>query len=299
MKRCQDVQDLERWLKASGYRRVQVLGLACRPLFSTLYTGGEPSSSSSAVPAVAEKTRQAGEAEASNGQTQWNPVASLLETDLSSMLGGPFAARRERALSDCEMAVEVSKDVCSDDPQALKAAKLKLGTAISDAIAAGVKERDLKRAREREAELQGLIDARGGLCFLCCRSGAKVEQHAAEAAATPTPIPRLRPGTKCRYDSATKKSVLSAVVQEFNESDCTYDLDVRPHAQPEFISPDPRASESDAWPAGTLVDYTSRARGRTERAVITSFNEGRFGNEGTYNLDVCRQVPVAEIRPRR
>ncbi|CAK0865362.1 unnamed protein product [Prorocentrum cordatum] len=177
VKRCRDVQDLERWLKASGYRRVQVLGLACRPLFSTLFTGGEPSPPrSTALPAVAEESPQAGEAEASHDRTKpWNPVASLMETDLS-MLGGPFAARRERALSDCEMAVEVSRDVRSDDPQALRAAKVKLGAAISDAVAAGVKERDLQRAREREEELQpaGRREGRPELPLLprgCARGG--------------------------------------------------------------------------------------------------------------------------------
>merc|ERR1712032_623720 len=94
-------------------------------------------------------------------------------------------------------------------------------------------------------------------------------------------------GTRCRYNSSSWSSWMPAVVQGFNETDVTYNLDVRQHAQLENISPDPDASASESWPPGTLVHYESSTVRHWLPSVIRSFNKaGQPGEEGTYNLDV-------------
>lgn len=112
--------------------------------------------------------------------------------------------------------------------------------------------------------------------------------------------PPLPVGTRCRYNSSSWSSWMPAVVQGFNESDGTYNLDVRQHARLENISPDPDASASEAWPPGTLVHYESSTVRHWLPSVIRSYNEvgDQPGKEGTYNLDVREFAQVDRMRPR-
>mmetsp|Transcript_24276 Transcript_24276/g.76322 ORF Transcript_24276/g.76322 Transcript_24276/m.76322 type:complete len:556 (-) Transcript_24276:101-1768(-) len=108
----------------------------------------------------------------------------------------------------------------------------------------------------------------------------------------------LQVGTRCRYNSSSWSGWMPAVVQGFNESDSTYNLDVRQHAKPENISPASDVPASEAWPPGTLVHYESSTVRHWLPAVIRSFVEGTNGGEGTYNLDVreCAQVDRMRLR---
>mmetsp|Transcript_24643 Transcript_24643/g.56894 ORF Transcript_24643/g.56894 Transcript_24643/m.56894 type:complete len:690 (-) Transcript_24643:62-2131(-) len=108
----------------------------------------------------------------------------------------------------------------------------------------------------------------------------------------------LPAGTKCCYVSPSYGSQL-AMVEGFNEEDCTYNLNVRPHAGMSSIMPDPHVPTRDSWPPGTLVTYLyNSATQKTMPGVIQSFNEGKNGAEGTYNLDVRLNASADRIRPR-
>jgi hypothetical protein len=109
---------------------------------------------------------------------------------------------------------------------------------------------------------------------------------------------RLSPYMKVRYNSASANRWLPAVVDSFNESNGTYNLDIRPQADPVNISPDPLVKVHEAWPEGTLVSYQSSTAGRSLDAIIISFVEGTGGINGTYNLDVRECADVDRIRPR-
>jgi len=89
---------------------------------------------------------------------------------------------------------------------------------------------------------------------------------------------------------------MPAFVTSFNDSDGTYNLDVRQHAKLENISPAPDAPASEAWPPGTLVFYESSSMRHWLPAVVRSYNENR--GEGTYNLDVRDAAVCDRIRPR-
>eukprot|EP00746_Dinoflagellata_sp_MGD_P134571 gnl/MRDRNA2_/MRDRNA2_68422_c0_seq1.p1 gnl/MRDRNA2_/MRDRNA2_68422_c0~~gnl/MRDRNA2_/MRDRNA2_68422_c0_seq1.p1 ORF type:complete len:799 (+),score=140.46 gnl/MRDRNA2_/MRDRNA2_68422_c0_seq1:88-2484(+) len=82
-------------------------------------------------------------------------------------------------------------------------------------------------------------DEDGTYCIAC--KSARVER---------APLDRLRPpvggsgtpwpvGSRVSYESASMKVWLPAVVQGYNKSDKTYDLDIRPHADPECMRPRP------------------------------------------------------------
>lgn len=103
---------------------------------------------------------------------------------------------------------------------------------------------------------------------------------------------------KVRYNSSSANRWLPAFVQRFNESNGTYDLDVRPQANVSNISPDPLVKMHEAWPEGTLVTYWSPTAGKALDAIIVSFVEGTGGINGTYNLDVRECADVDRIRPR-
>jgi len=130
-------------------------------------------------------------------------------------------------------------------------------------------------------------------------SSTGLKNSASKGGCTPQGPP-LPVGTRCRYNSSSWSSWMPAVVQGFNESDVTYNLDVRQHARLENISPDPDASASEAWPPGTLVHYESSTVRHWLPSVIRSFNEAgdRSGEEGTYNLDVRECAQVDRMRPR-
>jgi len=110
---------------------------------------------------------------------------------------------------------------------------------------------------------------------------------------------KLPPGLKVRYNSASAGTAINAVVVRFNESDSTYDLDVRPHADTGNISPDPSVTQAEAWPPGSMVSYhSSSAGGRMLDAFVVSFIEGTGGLQGTYNLDLRECADADRIRPR-
>eukprot|EP00930_Biecheleria_cincta_P032568 TRINITY_DN22593_c0_g1_i1.p1 TRINITY_DN22593_c0_g1~~TRINITY_DN22593_c0_g1_i1.p1 ORF type:complete len:752 (+),score=124.12 TRINITY_DN22593_c0_g1_i1:133-2388(+) len=92
----------------------------------------------------------------------------------------------------------------------------------------------------------------------------------------------LPPHTKCKYEPATRNQfgVLPAVIESFNESDSTYNLDVKPHAQPNRIMPSDKISSAEAWPRGTLVWYYSERAANWLPARIACFND----SDSTYNL---------------
>jgi hypothetical protein len=118
------------------------------------------------------------------------------------------------------------------------------------------------------------------------------------SAAAPHLAGRLPPNIKVRYMSASAGCSLNTFVTGFNESDGTYNLDVRPHADLANITPDPVVRASEAWPPGTLVQYNSSSAGRWLDAVVTSFREGEGGLAGTYNLDLRECAETDRIRPR-
>merc|ERR1719476_435914 len=99
--------------------------------------------------------------------------------------------------------------------------------------------------------------------------------------AAPPALAQLQVGARCRYNSSSWQGWMPAVVQGFNESDGTYNLDVRPHARPENISPAADVGPAEAWPAGTLVHYESSSVRHWLPAVVRSYNEGSGGGEGT------------------
>mmetsp|Transcript_58793 Transcript_58793/g.127184 ORF Transcript_58793/g.127184 Transcript_58793/m.127184 type:complete len:714 (-) Transcript_58793:94-2235(-) len=108
------------------------------------------------------------------------------------------------------------------------------------------------------------------------------------------PVGALPIGTRCRY-SSSQYGWMPCVVEGINETDGTYDLDVRQHASPSNIAPaKPIASASEVWPAGTWAQYHSSTANVTLPAVVVSFND----DDGTYNLDVRERADLDRIRAR-
>lgn len=114
----------------------------------------------------------------------------------------------------------------------------------------------------------------------------------------PADASHLRRGTKCRYYSNSYGAWMPAVVQCYNESDGTYDLDVRQHAKTENVSPDPHVAPPDAWPPGTPVFYESTTARNWLPATVVTFNEGAPECEGTYDLDIRIRAEGSRMRPR-
>lgn len=108
----------------------------------------------------------------------------------------------------------------------------------------------------------------------------------------------LPPGLKVLYKSSTANCWLNATVTNFNETDSTYNVTVRQHADLENIKPDPNVSRAEAWPPGSFVNYQSSTAGRWLAAVVVSYVEGSGDANGTYNLDVRDCAEVDRIRPR-
>eukprot|EP00930_Biecheleria_cincta_P040539 TRINITY_DN27769_c0_g1_i2.p1 TRINITY_DN27769_c0_g1~~TRINITY_DN27769_c0_g1_i2.p1 ORF type:complete len:583 (-),score=135.36 TRINITY_DN27769_c0_g1_i2:283-1989(-) len=125
-------------------------------------------------------------------------------------------------------------------------------------------------------------------------------QHFAETSAAdgvPAQLPQI--GLRCRYWSNSFQGWLPAVIQSFNASDSTFDLDVRPHAAMENMSPATDATASQAWKPGTCVSYKSSTANQWLRAVIKSYNPpAKPADNGTYNLDVRECADCDRIRPR-
>merc|ERR1740121_756881 len=168
------------------------------------------------------------------------------------------------------------------------------------------------KEREKLAELQrqqvppmpALLtdDRKGSKGNPDSRKGSKQSCAGAEAyrqAQTIDPgvqVKRLPAGTKCRYYSTSQSGWIPAVVGGFNDSDGTYNVDVRPHAKSENICPAPDVPAAEAWPPGTSVLYESSSMGSWLPAVVFSFNEGSGEREGTYNLDIRECASVDRMR---
>jgi len=103
----------------------------------------------------------------------------------------------------------------------------------------------------------------------------------------------LRLGTRCRYESATY-GWMPAIVKGYNESDGTYNLDVKPHVPADKIAPPGDVAAAEAWPAGAMASYLSSSVDRWLPALVVSFNDG----DGTYNLDVRDHADIDRIRAR-
>lgn len=103
----------------------------------------------------------------------------------------------------------------------------------------------------------------------------------------------LQKGTKCRYESGTY-GWIAAEVQSYNESNGTYNLDVRQHAALDKIAPIGDVAAKEAWPPGTHAFYHSSTANNWLPVVVTSFNE----HDGTYNLDVRDHADIDRIRAR-
>eukprot|EP00933_Yihiella_yeosuensis_P013726 TRINITY_DN12586_c3_g1_i1.p1 TRINITY_DN12586_c3_g1~~TRINITY_DN12586_c3_g1_i1.p1 ORF type:complete len:711 (-),score=125.78 TRINITY_DN12586_c3_g1_i1:121-2253(-) len=108
--------------------------------------------------------------------------------------------------------------------------------------------------------------------------------------------PTLPSGVRCRYEptSTAEHGLLSAVVEGFNDSDCTYNLDVRQHAGIDRIAPERNVSPDQAWPPGILVSYYSNSVKKWLPAVVKSFNP----SDQTYNLDLREHADCDFIRLR-
>lgn len=128
------------------------------------------------------------------------------------------------------------------------------------------------------------------------------EKPSAELTIPKTLVPpdqgRLPRGMKCLYNSATHSTWMPAIIECFNDSDGTYDLNVRKNAELWRISPCHNVSKSEAWPTGTHVSYESKSVDRWLPAMVVSFNESTGESQGTYNLDVRDCAPCEKIRPR-
>mmetsp|Transcript_58023 Transcript_58023/g.92184 ORF Transcript_58023/g.92184 Transcript_58023/m.92184 type:complete len:551 (+) Transcript_58023:90-1742(+) len=135
--------------------------------------------------------------------------------------------------------------------------------------------------------------------------GRRYTEHTERARPPQTMVPaaggvagRLPPRCKVRYHSSSYPGWLDAFVESYNEANGTYNLNIRPHAAAVSISPDPKASAAEAWPAGTLVSYQSSSANRMLDATIVSYVVGVGGENGSYNLDLREQADVERIRPR-
>lgn len=119
---------------------------------------------------------------------------------------------------------------------------LATGTASKGLLTRGVSCEFQVRARQSEwitATIEHYNEDDGSYCVVS--KSSYVER---------APLDRIRPsvngigtswpaGSRVSYESASMKVWLPAVVGGYNESDKTYDLDIRPHADPERMRPRP------------------------------------------------------------
>jgi len=156
-------------------------------------------------------------------------------------------------------------------------------------------EKQLQRVEQEklELELQRNRDTETAPIERSIRRGSTVPMgQRGRGPATPSGG-QLRSGLRCRYESGTY-GWMEAVVQGYNESDGTYNLDVRQHAALDKISPTATVSAAEAWPPGTLTAYHSATVNQWLPAVVVSFNE----TDSTYNLDVRDHADLDRIRAR-
>lgn len=126
---------------------------------------------------------------------------------------------------------------------------------------------------------------------------AETSTLAGGADAIPAQLPQA--GLQCRYWSSSFQGWIPAVIQRFNASNNTFDLDVRMQAAIENISPATDATAAQAWTPGTSVSYKSSTANQWLRAVIKSYNPpAKPCDNGTYNLDVRECADCDRIRPR-
>lgn len=130
------------------------------------------------------------------------------------------------------------------------------------------------------------------------RSQSRKLQTAAAAETLPATL-NVGKGMRCRYWSATHGDRWLPACVARVQPDGTIDLDIKPHASIENISPTADAAEAEAWPPGTSVSYNSSTAKRWIPAVVQSFNSPSSSNPvGSYNLDVRPCADCDKIRPR-
>merc|ERR1719193_707652 len=121
----------------------------------------------------------------------------------------------------------------------------------------------------------------------------------------PQPSPRiqdrvvlLQPGSRVKYESVSLGQTVDCIVQSFNESDNTYNLDLKQRAPLNMIMP---PTESHwRWPPRTSIIYESSSLTSWIDGIIADFNE----DDKTYDLatpdgNVLKERALAtKIRPR-
>lgn len=132
-----------------------------------------------------------------------------------------------------------------------------------------------QRTKEMQIEQHTPVGARGSLD----QTSAVAMGMSGEALPSRTILP---PNTKCKYEPTAHNQygVLPAWIESFNESDGTYNLNVKPHANPSRVMPSDEVTSSEAWPRGTLVWYYSERAANWLPARIANFND----SDSTYNL---------------
>uniref|UniRef100_A0A7S4RGF9 Uncharacterized protein n=1 Tax=Alexandrium monilatum TaxID=311494 RepID=A0A7S4RGF9_9DINO len=330
LKQCGDVKDMERWLQSEGYE------LAAESAAASRGQAGPPPEESGRTQAIASRSGRTGlfgsVASLFGGAAGAGAGAGAAPDAWKER----WLMDVQHAVAQCESADEGSAEALRAASGQLAAAlRNARGAGIPDADLAAADVRleeleELSRAAERR------LSWRACWWWCCCvesagwRSVDQQEAHLALATGgletgvtepgaakrdareledrrrdlnmkTVLPLPArgspLPAGTRCRYRSP-RSGWLGAIVEGFNAGDGTCDLDIKKHAKPENIYPVANATEGQAWPVGTLVEYQSSSAGNWLEATICSFNKGVGGNECSYNLDVRERAAVDRIRLR-
>jgi len=181
----------------------------------------------------------------------------------------------------------IAGPLAPDDLRALEEEAAKLKVQNSNLRA------ELEQRKRKEEELE--LEARLLKEQMHVKRATSVEVLPDTVERSPTTMPQglgnMMPGTLCRYESGTY-GWINAIIQDYNNSDCTYDLDVRRHAPLDKISP--ATDARDKWPRGTPVFYLSATVNQWLPALVVSFNDG----DKTYNLDVRDHADLDRIRAR-
>lgn len=198
----------------------------------------------------------------------------------------------------------------NQDPQNIHKENVALQKKVEDlqkelnAVHGQARQRKQGRSQTaKEAGASGYAAYEGAAAEVTVRAGDRKQTSQMRAPQTLCAVSAnaaglLPPGLKCLYKSTSANCWLNANVSNFNESDGTYNVTVRQHANLDNIKPDPAATRAEAWPPGSFVNYHSSTAGRWLAAVIVSYVEGSNGTLGTYNLDVRECAEVDRIRPR-
>jgi hypothetical protein len=281
LKTCGDVDDMERWLMHAGYRPTQVLGLACKAL------DAPPWSAESAMATTAKG--HLATAGLDPGQSLWNSMTTLFAGD-----SGPnVKARRERLLADVHMVMRETAEVDTKSAEALRRAKDKLALAIRDAVYAGVAEKDLEDAEEREVELQRLL-AGVSSCWCFLQRDARCSQGQVAGCSvdasppicrllswSPLPAPGQQPTGSPGLETHAWAPNSSAIMPLAS-------IESQPTVYGSLTE-----THDGRLAAGTRCSYLSSSRAGFIDAVVQGWNEEDF----TYDLDVRPHARLEHICP--